>query len=161
VAWDRKLIPASIDFFQGKAYNTAREGATITIGEMVKSRPVFTLQQHISVAEAAQYMAEKHRCCSDTGGTRLMGIFSERDVIKRVVARGLDPRTVKVSDVMTRDLVIASEEENEEDCLPKMKQANCRHLPIVSGDQLLGVVSLRDLLQVELTEREEKTGVSE
>lgn len=129
----------------------------MTIGEMVKTRPVYTIQQHATVAEAAQYMAEKNiGAVPVLDGTRLVGIFSERDVIKRVVARGLEPRSVRVSEVMTREIAVASAEETYEDCLRKMKLANCRHLPIVSGDQLLGVVSLRDLLQVELTEREEK-----
>jgi CBS domain-containing protein len=89
-------------------------------------------------------------------GTRLVGIFSERDVITRVITKDLDPKTISVEQVMTKDLVVAEEDENDETCLRKMKAANCRHLPVVSGDQLVGVISLRDLLQVELTERDEK-----
>lgn len=129
----------------------------MTVGNMVKTRPVYAVQQHATVAEVAQYMAEKNvGAVPVLDGRRVVGIFSERDVIRRVVAKGLEPRSVKVSDVMTREITVASEEESYEDCLRKMKLANCRHLPIVSGDQLLGVVSLRDLLQIELTEREEK-----
>ena len=57
---------------------------------------------------------------------------------------------------MTKDLVVADAGESEESCLRKMKAANCRHLPVISGETLVGVVSLRDLLQIELTERDEK-----
>lgn len=129
----------------------------MTIGELVQTRPVFSLQKGTTVDEAAQYMAEKNiGAVPVLEGDRLVGIFSERDVIKRVVAKRLDPRSVKIGDVMTKDLVVAAANESFEDCLRKMKQANCRHLPVVSGNSLLGVVSLRDLLQIELTEREEK-----
>jgi CBS domain-containing protein len=129
----------------------------MTIGEFVGSRPVFSLQQNMTVSEAARYMAEKNiGAVPVMEANRLVGIFSERDVIKRIVSKDLDPTAVKIGDVMTRDLVVAAANESYDDCLRKMKQAGCRHLPIVSGDQLLGVVSLRDLLQIELTEREEK-----
>lgn len=129
----------------------------MTIGELVQDRPLFSMQRSLTVAEATRYMAEKNiGAVPVLEGDRLVGIFSERDVIKRVVSKDLDPKTVKVEDVMTRDLVVAATGESYDDCLRKMKQANCRHLPIVSGNQLLGVVSLRDLLQIELTEREEK-----
>jgi len=129
----------------------------MTIGQMVESRPLFSLQRHSTISEAAQYMAERNiGAVPVLDGSRLVGIFSERDVIKRVVAKNLDPHSVKVGDVMTKDLVVADASDSYEDCLRKMKQANCRHLPIISGDQLFGVVSLRDLLQIELTEHAEK-----
>ena len=89
-------------------------------------------------------------------GTRLVGIFSERDVITRVISKDIDPRSTRVEEVMTTDLIVAQANESEDACLRKMKGANCRHLPIVSGEILVGIISLRDLLQVELTEREEK-----
>jgi predicted transcriptional regulator len=60
---------------------------------------------------------------------------------------------------MTKDIVVAETTEDEESCLRKMKAANCRHLPVVFGDSLVGLLSLRDLLQVELSERDEKLEV--
>jgi CBS domain-containing protein len=85
---------------------------------------------------------------------RLVGIFSERDIITRIIAKGIDPKSAKVSDVMTSKIVVASADETPESCLQKMQQAHCRHLPIVSGDQLLGMVSVRDLLMLDLDEKE-------
>jgi len=127
------------------------------IGSFLKERPVFSVQRRSTVLRAAQYMAEKNiGAVAVLDGARLVGIFSERDVIIRVIAKELDPKTIPVEDVMTVSLVVADEEETDEACLRKMKAANCRHLPIVSGDTLIGLVSLRDLLQVELTERDEK-----
>ena len=69
----------------------------------------------------------------------------------RVVAQGLDPDRTRVGDVMTRDLVVGQAGDSHEDGLRKMKQAGCRHLPVVEGDRLVGMVSQRDLLQIDLT----------
>jgi CBS domain-containing protein len=88
-------------------------------------------------------------------GTRLVGIFSERDVINRVVAKNLGPALTKVSDVMTTNIVVADVDETHEDCLKKMKQANCRHLPVVDGQTLVGMISLRDLLDVDIHEKDD------
>jgi CBS domain-containing protein len=73
-----------------------------------------------------------------------------------VVAKGLDPDRTRVSDVMTRDLVVAHDGDTHEDGLRKMKQAGCRHLPVVDGDRLVGMVAQRDLLQIDLTEKDEE-----
>ena len=128
-----------------------------TIGSFIQSRPVFALQQQASVLEAAKFMAEKNiGALAILDGSRLVGIFSERDVITRVVAKGLDPGKTSLAQVMTKEIVVASQDESDESCLRKMKTANCRHLPVVAGDKLIGLVSLRDLLQVENTERDEK-----
>jgi CBS domain-containing protein len=85
---------------------------------------------------------------------RLVGVFSERDVITRIIAKGLDPAKTKVGDVMTTKIVVANADESYESCLKKMQQAHCRHLPVVSDDRLIGFVSLRDLLMMDLDEKE-------
>jgi CBS domain-containing protein len=112
------------------------------------------VEQGIGVKAAAEFMA-KHNigAVAVLEGSRLVGIFSERDVINRVVAKGLDPATTPVKAVMTTNLIVAGVDDSYESCLKKMKQANCRHLPIVEGDNLVGFISLRDLLQVDITEK--------
>jgi len=128
-----------------------------TIGSLVRDRPVFSVRHDSTILEAAKYMAERNAgAVAVYDGTRLVGIFSERDIITRVIARGLDPSVVRVEQAMTKDLVVADAGESEESCLRKMKAANCRHLPVVSGEQFLGLISLRDLLQLGLSERDEK-----
>jgi CBS domain-containing protein len=127
-----------------------------TVRELVTGREVYAIQKDITVHEAAVYMATKHvGAVAVLEGARLVGIFSERDVITRIVARGSNPEATKVADVMTKDLVVADADESCESCLWKMKQAACRHLPIVQEDKLLGVISLRDLLMVEIDEKAE------
>jgi CBS domain-containing protein len=77
-------------------------------------------------------------------------------VIARVISKQHDPTKTSVGSVMTRNIVIALANDTVESSLGKMKQAKCRHLPVVDGDILLGMLSLRDLLQVAVTETEGK-----
>jgi predicted transcriptional regulator len=72
------------------------------------------------------------------------------------VAAGRDLDQTRVRDVMTRDLVVARVGDSHEDGLRMMKQAGCRHLPVVEDDRLVGMVSQRDLLQIDLSEKDEE-----
>ena len=128
-----------------------------SIESLLEDRPLYAVERHATVQAAAEYMASNNiGAVPVMEGTRLVGIFSERDVINRVIARSLSPMTTRVDDVMTTNLVVAESDETHEDCLRKMKVASCRHLPIVEGEILVGVISLRDLLQVDIHEKDDK-----
>lgn len=128
-----------------------------TIGGLVSGREIFHVRAEHTVRDAARYMTDRRvGAVSVLEGTRLVGILSERDVMARVVALSLDPDRTRVSEVMTRDLVVAQSEDSHEEGVRKMKQAGCRHLPVVDGERLLGMVSLRDLLQIDLSEKDEE-----
>ena len=130
---------------------------TSIIRDLLTNRSVFTVDKGTTVQAAAEFMAQKNiGALSVMDGSRLVGIFSERDVINRVVAKGLNPAATIVGDVMTANLIVATADETYESCLKKMKQANCRHLPVVDGDKLIGFISLRDLLQVDISEKDDK-----
>lgn len=127
------------------------------IKQILADRPMFTVDKEMSVQAAVEYMAEKNiGAVPVMEGSRLVGIFSERDVLNRVIARQLSPATTSVASVMTSNLVVAEADESNESCLRKMKQANCRHLPVVEGERLVGVISVRDLMQVEISEATDK-----
>jgi len=129
-----------------------------TIAALLAGREeMYLLAPPQSVREAARYMTERRVgavCVLD--GSRLVGVLSERDIMGRVVARGLDLDRTSVGEVMTRDLVVGHAGDSLEDALRRMKQAGCRHLPVVEGDTLVGMVSQRDLLQVDLSEKDEE-----
>lgn len=113
----------------------------------------------IMFLNVAKLMAEKNigavPVLSDDG--KLLGIFSERDLLKRVVVKGLNPADVKVDDVMTQEIMIALEDESYEECLAKMKKAGVRHLPVVDrNNNLIGMISLRDLMDISLDEKMER-----
>ena len=86
-------------------------------------------------------------------GDRLVGIFTERDLMGRVVVRHLDPERTSVGDVMTREVVTATLEDHVDLCVEKMRTTGCRHLPVLSAGRLIGMLSMRDLLRDELEEQ--------
>ena len=90
------------------------------------------------------------------GSEQLAGVFTERDLMMRVVARGLEPAATPLANVMTPNPVVVDTSDSVQTCLRTMKQAKCRHLPVVSAGRLVGMVSLRDLLQLEVADRSEE-----
>ena len=77
---------------------------------------------------------------------RPVGIFSERDVLTRVISRGLMPAKTVVGEVMTREVCTISSDTTVMDAMMVMTDRRCRHLPVMDGDQLMGVVSIGDLM---------------
>ena len=89
-------------------------------------------------------------------GERLVGIFSERDLMTRVIVAGKDPRTTLVESVMTHEVVTAGLDDKVERCLEKMHGRGCRHLPVVSDGRVITMLSMRDLLRDEIEEQGEE-----
>jgi CBS domain-containing protein len=85
---------------------------------------------------------------------RLIGIFTERDLLNRVIVPGEDPRAARIAEVMTRNVVVAQAEDSCRQCLETMQKVGCRHLPIVEGDRLIGIISMRDLLMHDNIEKD-------
>lgn len=85
---------------------------------------------------------------------KLLGIFTERDLLNRVVSVGKDPKNVKVSEVMTTNVCVCTVDDTYEECLAQMKQIGCRHMPVVDGDKLVGILSMRDLLKYQVLVKE-------
>ena len=132
-----------------KSMKTARDlliGQDLTV--ISKTRTVY---------DAAQIMAEKKiGALPVLEGERVVGIFSERDIMNRVVAKDKNPQKTTIDQVMTKDLIIGEPDENIEQILVRMKQANIRHLPIIDQGKLVGIISFRDLLQADLKEKDEE-----
>ena len=89
-------------------------------------------------------------------GERLVGIFSERDLMTRVVVAGRDPRNTRVLEVMTHEVITAGLDESVDRCLQKMQRAGCRHLPVVHDGRVISMLSMRDLLRDEVEEQGEE-----
>jgi CBS domain-containing protein len=118
-----------------------------TVYDLVKDRRVYSVDADKTVLEAARFMMEHSiGALPVLRNGELVGIFSERDVMNRVVAVGRTPGTTKVSEVMTANPRGVDVNESIDECLFLMKEFGFRHLPIVSGKELKGLVSLRDLL---------------
>jgi CBS domain-containing protein len=114
----------------------------------------FVVPPDASVAEAAGVMtANNVGIVAVLDGDRLVGVFSERDVVQRVVHRGLDPRRTAVADVMTTDLVVAEAEEDCASAMRKMDQTNIRHLPVMTRGRFVSMLSIRDLMRATIQDQ--------
>jgi CBS domain-containing protein len=126
------------------------------ISALIAGRETVVVERDASVLDAARIMSEKHiGAVPVLHDGRLVGIFTERDVMSRVVAAARHPGFTKVGDVMSTDLVVANIQDPPELCLQRMQQTHVRHLIVLDEGRLAGIVSLRDLLTVELAERDD------
>jgi CBS domain-containing protein len=124
---------------------------------VIQAQTLVTATPETSVFDVVSRMKDKGvGAVPILDGERLVGIFSERDLLTRVVVPELDPRKTLVSRVMTGNVVTASLEEHVDYCIDKMKQAGCRHLPIVVNGRPIAMISMRDLLRDELKEQHEE-----
>jgi CBS domain-containing protein len=118
---------------------------------------VNAVQSGTTVADAVQTMVDRNvGIVAVLAGDRLLGLVSERDVVRRVVAPGLDPASTTVDEVMTTEIVHAGPDESYQNAVRLMDAANIRHLPVVEDGVLLSMISIRDLLRVELHAKHEE-----
>ena len=122
-----------------------------SIRTIVAGQTPVTAARSVPVATAARLM-KQHNIGSllVVDGTRLIGIFTERDALFRVLASGLDPATTCVGDVMTRQPQTIHPDEPFLRALRVMHEGKFRHLPVVEYDRPLGMVSVRDALDEDL-----------
>jgi CBS domain-containing protein len=127
-----------------------------TIDSIISGQDLYCVTPETTVVEAARYMADRRiGAVSVLQDDQLVGIISERDLMTKVVARGLDPNTTRVDDVMSRRLVHGVPGESRDQCVKKMLDNGCRHLPIVADGRVVGMLSIRDLYRVEAHENAE------
>jgi CBS domain-containing protein len=126
-----------------------------TLRDLVKDRKVYSVEATRTVLEAARFMMEHNiGAVPVLRNGDLAGILSERDIMNRVVAVGRTPGTTVVSEVMTANPRAVHADETVEECLFIMREFGFRHLPIVDGKDLKGLVSLRDVLMQHAAELE-------
>src|SRR2546430_15988764 len=115
---------------------------------------LFTVQRGAMVAEAVRTMAANNvGIVAVLDDDRLIGVFSERDVVQKVLDRGLDPARTPVAEVMTARLVVADVDEDYQSAMSKMDQANTRHLPVAIGGRLLSMPLILVLMRYMILER--------
>ncbi len=125
--------------------------------DIMRSGFLFIVQREATVREAVQVMtAHNVGIVLVLEDDRLVGVFSERDVVRRVVDRGLDPDRTPVGDVMTSEIIVGDPEEDYQSAIRKMDQANIRHLLVVKGAQMLSMISIRDLIRVDMQDKGEE-----
>jgi CBS domain-containing protein len=127
----------------------------ITIGDVIRDREPYFVRDSATALDAAHYMSERNIgavCVLDARG-RLRGIFSERDLLRRVVLKSGDPGAVKIADVMSAIDVVIECGDTPHEALERMERYGTRHLPVVKGNRWVGMLSIRDIMRVELSEQ--------
>ena len=113
-----------------------------------KENDIWSIAPDATVYGALQMMAEKNvGALLVISGDQVAGILSERDCIRKVDLQGQTSRLTKVKDIMTSDVITVQVTEKIEDCMTTMIEKNIRHLPVYEGEQLLGMISVRDVLK--------------
>jgi CBS domain-containing protein len=127
------------------------------VRDIIDGRDLFSVEESDTVAAVARRMAELHvGAILVLKDDELRGLFSERDLMNRVVLERLDPERTPVSRVMSRNLATVDELASIEDAMEMMQANNCRHLPVIRGSSVVGFLSMRDLMNYELTRKTEE-----
>jgi len=87
---------------------------------------------------------------------KLIGIFSERDLLRKCIAKEIDLFNTSVDDVMTKKVIVIESHDTPEYCMQIMKQEKIRHMPVIDGQDLKGMISIRDLMTYDMSQKEEK-----
>jgi len=127
----------------------------LTIRHVVCDREPYFVKETATALDAAQYMASRKIgavCVLDADG-KLCGIFSERDLLSRVVVHRRDPAEVPIREVMSEPRAVIECGDTPHEALERMEGVGSRHLPVVDGDRFIGMLSMRDIMRVEISEQ--------
>ena len=127
------------------------------VSELFKNRPntLWSLGPDDSVFDAIKVLAEKGvgaLIVMEKG--RLVGILSERDYTRKVALLGKNSRETKVRDIMTANVLVVTPQTRTRECMAIMSEKNIRHLPVVDGSTVVGMLSIRDLMDDIISDHE-------
>ena len=120
-----------------------------------KGHDVWSIDPEASVYDAIEMMADKEiGALVVMEGDSLAGVFSERDYARKVVLQGRSSRDTKIKEIMTSRVAYARPEQSVEECMGMMTEKRIRHLPVMDGDKLLGIISIGDLVKAIIEEQQ-------
>jgi CBS domain-containing protein len=127
------------------------------VAELLKTRgtPLRTVRPEDTVFAALQRLAEYEvgaLCVME--GERLVGVFSERDYTRKVALQGRNSKETLVSEIMTRSVIVVAPDTRTRVCMALMRERKIRHLPVVEAGRVLGMLSIRDLMDDAIAEHE-------
>jgi CBS domain-containing protein len=114
----------------------------------IKGKEIFTISPNTSVYHSLELMVEKNVSAllvMENG--KLAGIFTERDYARKVALKGKSSKDTLIGDIMTRDLITVSPESTIDECMALMTGKYIRHLPVVSNENLVGIISIGDVVR--------------
>jgi len=114
----------------------------------MKGNAVWCVDPHVSVYEALRLMADKNvGALVVTENDKVVGILSERDYARKVVLQGKTSRDVPVSEIMSSPVFSVHPDQTVEECMDLMTRKHIRHLPVVDGEELVGMISIGDVMR--------------
>ena len=129
-----------------------------TVSEILKSKPesiVHSIAPDAPVLDAIKLMAEKRiGALLVMEGGKVLGIVTERDYARKVVLKGRSSRETPVRDIMTGEVMYVSPAQSSENCMALMTEKRLRHLPVMEGERLVGLVSIGDLVKEVISEQQ-------
>ena len=128
-----------------------------TVRDVLKAKGgvVFAAEPDDTVYHALTIMAEQNiGALLVREGARVVGVFSERDYARQVILKGKASKDTPIRDVMTARVVFVRPEQNIEECMALMTDKHIRHLPVLDGDTLIGLVSIGDVVKAVISEKE-------
>ncbi|TCV95724.1 CBS domain protein [Luteibacter rhizovicinus] len=124
-----------------------------------KGTKVYSIAPDVPVLEAVKQMAERGvGALVVLRGDRLAGIVSERDYARKVILRGRSSSDTAVSEIMTEPVLTVGAEASVDDCMRLCTDSHIRHLPVVDGDRVIGMISIGDLVKAVIDEQAEEIG---
>ena len=127
------------------------------VQDILQNRELFHVGENDNVASVVRRMAEMRvGAIVVLEGEQLRGVFSERDLMQRVVLERLDPELTPVKDVMSTDIATIDEMASVEEAMEAMHAHSCRHLPVTRGSRVVAFLSMRDLMHHELARKTEE-----
>ncbi|TJZ71693.1 CBS domain-containing protein [Chitiniphilus eburneus] len=116
---------------------------------------IISISPQATVYQALQLMAEKNiGAVLVMEGKHLVGIFSERDYARKVVLQGKTSAGTPVADIMTRQLMVIPPDTDIDTCLALMTEKRIRHLPVLNGDEVRGILSIGDLVRAKIADQQ-------
>jgi CBS domain-containing protein len=131
------------------------------VGDLLsrKGTETFSITPEATVAEAVDMMAEKGvGSLLVMQGGALCGIVTERDYARKVVVGGRSTETTCVADIMTADVFTTSVEQHIDECMMLMTEKRIRHLPVIDGDHVVGIISIGDLMKAIISDNQREIG---
>ena len=121
-----------------------------------KGNNIFSVTGDVSVYEAVKIMGEKNiGALVVMEGDELSGIISERDYARKIVLKGKVSRETLVKDIMTQHVITVSPEDNIDKCMELMSEKHIRHLPIIDGGKVIGMISIGDVVNAVIASQKE------
>ncbi len=121
----------------------------------VKGDAIWSTTSKASVYEALEKMAEKNvGALVVLDNTELVGIFSERDYAREIILKDRASKQTLVGEIMTREVVCVAPTEKMEKCMLLMSSMRCRHLPVIEDDQVIGIISIGDVVKAIISDQE-------